>query len=592
MSENVQKPAWPVMSLAQAHALMTAPGKPFEIVQAMVNGRPMRVWKNAQPTMREVFINARINHGPKTFLVLDDERATFEAFARASLHMAGALAAQGVVKGDRVAVAMRNLPEWPVVVLGALLLGAIATPLNAWGTGPELAYGLADSGAKVAVVDGPRWERIHDLLGDLPQSNFPQLRRVWVGRDDVPLNHPLAQALSLVLPATNDWGLLPDVLLPDVPLHTDDVATLLYTSGTTASAKGVLATHRCCTSTLMASAFSPQRSFVRRGEPIPDPAARLNQRTLLQAVPLFHTTGCHVNLFGALNTGAKLVLMHRWDPARALALIEAERITQVGGVPTIAWQLIEHPDFGRYDLSSLEAVAYGGAPASAGLVARLQALLPLAEPGIGWGMTETSGTFTHHGSEDYLHRPDSAGPALPVADMRIVDDAGHDLPCGQVGELWVRGPNVAVGYWNKPEQSEATFGGGWLRTGDLGTLDDEGFLTIVDRKKDMLIRGGENIYCAEVEAVLYQHPAVMDAGVVGQAHHTLGEEPVALVCFKPGLQASQDELRDFVRARLAAFKVPVRVLVCPDALPRNAAGKLMKPALRQLFAQLSATPSV
>jgi len=577
------------MSLAQAHALMTAPGKPFEVVTATVNGRPMRIWKNAQPTLREVFQAARTNHGSKTFLVLDDERATFEAFARASLHLADALAARGVVKGDRVVVAMRNLPEWPVVVFGALLLGAIATPLNAWGTGPELAYGLADSGAKVAVLDGERFERVAPHLADLPA-----LQTLWVSRHDGPLNSTDArvQPLSAVLGPTNSWASLPDRPLPDVPLLPDDPATILYTSGTTASAKGVLATHRCCTSTLMASAFSPQRSFVRRGEPIPDPAARPNQRTLLQAVPLFHTTGCHVHLFGSLNNGAKLVLMHRWDPERAMALIEAERVTQAGGVPTIAWQLIEHPSFGRYDLSSLESMAYGGAPASAGLVARLQALLPQAQPGIGWGMTETSGTFTHHGGEDYLNRPDSAGPALPVADMRIVDDDGHDLPAGTVGELWVRGPNVAVGYWNKPEQTEATFGGGWLRTGDLAYLDDEGFLFVVDRKKDMLLRGGENIYCAEVEAVLYRHPAIMDAGVVGKPHPTLGEEPVAVVCFKPGHSATQDEIRDFVRQQLAAFKVPVRVCVSELPLPRNAAGKLMKPALRQLYARLDASSTL
>ena len=584
-------PAWPALSLAQAHAAMTAPGQPFETTDALVDGRPMRVWKNAPATVRDVFINAWAAHGDKTFLVYQDERASFDAFARATLAFAGHLAALGVVKGDRVAVAMRNLPEWPVAVLAALLLGAIATPVNAWGTGPELVYCLVDSGAKVALLDAERWARVQPLLGGFSgdfsggfSKDAPALQQVIVVRAAAALGHPRAIPWQSLLPATAGWASLPDCPLPDVALAPDDDATLLYTSGTTGAAKGALASHRCSASTLMAGAFSVTRNFVRRGEPVPDPAApRPYPRALLLAVPFFHTTGCQVMLFGALHSGTKLVLMTRWEPEAAMALIQAERVTSAGGVPTIAWQLIEHPARARYDLSSLESVTYGGAPASAALVQRIGQAFPLAQPGTGWGMTETSGTFTHHGAEDYLHRPDSAGPAMPVGDMKITDDDGRPLPAGAVGELWVRGPNVVKRYWNKPEETANTFVNGWLRTGDLATLDDEGFLTIVDRKKDMLIRGGENIYCAEVEAVLYRHPAVMDAGVIGQAHATLGEEPVALVTLKPDTDASEDMLRAFVRSQIAGFKVPVRILVHPEPLPRNPAGKLMKKALKALF---------
>jgi len=577
-------PAWPAMSLAQAHAAMTAPGQPFETAEALVRGVAHTVWKNAQPTMREVFVNGRAAHGAKDFLVYEGERATFEAFARATLALADQLAAMGVRKGDRVAVAMRNLPEWPVAVLATLLLGGIATPINAWGTGPELAYCLGDAGAKVAVVDAERWERIRPALGDLPALQQVLVCRAAAGSD---LGEARARHWDDLLGPVAGWAALPDRPLPVVDLAPDDDATLLYTSGTTGAAKGALGTHRCSTSTLMAGAFSVARNFVRRGEPVPDPAARPTQRALLLAIPFFHTTGCQVILFGALGSGTKLVLMHRWEPERAMALIQQERVTQAGGVPTIAWQLIEHPRRDLYDLSSLESVSYGGAPASAALVRRIGEAFPLAQPGTGWGMTETCGTFTHHGAEDYVHRPDSAGPAMPVARMKVCDDDGQALPPGTVGELWVQGPNVVKGYWNKPAETATTFVGGWLRTGDLGTLDEEGFLTIVDRKKDMLIRGGENIYCAEVEAVLYRHPAVMDAGVVGQAHHTLGEEPVAIVQFKPGAHATEDELRHFVRGELAAFKVPVRVVASVEPLPRNPNGKLMKPLLRQLFAQLA-----
>jgi long-chain acyl-CoA synthetase len=572
-------PTWPAMTLAQAHAALTAPGAPFEMSEALVDGRPMRVWKNAPATVRDVFINARAAHGDKTFLVLDDERASVEAFARATLVMAESLAALGVVKGDRVAVAMRNLPEWPVAVLATLLLGAIASPINAWGTGPELAYCLGDSGAKVAVVDAERWARLQPLLGDLPA-----LQRVLVVRANGSLVDSRAIDWGTLLGPTASWAALPDRPLPVVDLAPDDDATLLYTSGTTGAAKGALGTHRCSGSTLMAGVFSVTRSFVRRGEPVPDPTLpRATQRALLLAIPFFHTTGCQVILFGALQSGTKLVLMHRWEPEQAMALIEAERISSAGGVPTIAWQLIEHPARYKYDLSSLESVSYGGAPASGALVQRIVETFPRAQPGMGWGMTETSGTFTHHGAEDYIHRPDSAGPAMPVADMKIADDDGLALPSGVVGELWVRGPNIVKRYWNKPEETAKTFVDGWLRTGDLGTLDAEGFLFIVDRKKDMLIRGGENIYCAEVEAVLYRHPAVMDAGVIGQAHRTLGEEPVALVTLKPDAVASEDELRAFVRSQLAGFKVPVRIVIQTEPLPRNPTGKLLKKSLKALF---------
>ncbi len=561
---------------------MTAPGAAFETAEAMVDGRPMPVWKNAPPTIREVFVTGRAAFGDKTFLVYEGERATFEGFARAVLVLAEALAALGVVKGDRVAVVMRNLPEWPVAVLATVLLGGIATPINAWGTGPELAYCLNDSGAKVAVVDAERWARLQPLLSDLPA-----LQQVLVVRATAPLNHARAARWDSLLGPPATWGDLPQRPLPEVVLAPDDDATLLYTSGTTGAAKGALGTHRCSTSTLMASAFSVTRNFVRRGEAVPDPVhdrtTRPHQRAMLLAIPFFHTTGCQVILFGALLSGTKLVLMHRWEPEAAMALIETERISAAGGVPTIAWQLIEHPARARYDLSSLESVAYGGAPASAALVQRIGEAFPKALPGMGWGMTETSGTFTHHGAEDYIHRPDSAGPAMPVGAMKITDDDGRVQATGVVGELWVRGPNVVKRYWNKPAETAATFVDGWLRTGDLGYLDDEGFLFIVDRKKDMLIRGGENIYCAEVEAVLYRHPAVMDAGVIGRAHATLGEEPAALVTLKPGAVVTEDELRAFVRGQLAAFKVPVRIVISPDPLPRNPTGKLLKKSLKQLF---------
>lgn len=528
--------------------------------------------------MREAFVAGRA-HGKATFLVHEDDRATFESFARAAVVLAHQFIAEGVVKGDRVVVAMRNLPEWPVAYFAALLVGAIATPLNAWGTGGELEYGLVDSGAKVAVMDGERWARLEPHL-----DACRALRRVFTTRTPVePGTHPIVRSLQDLIGPVNGWSELPVLPLPDVPLEPEDDATLFYTSGTTGQQKGALGTHRSSTTVLMASNFGTLRSFMRRGETPPKPEDRKNQRASLVGIPFFHTTGCQALLCVAMFNGTKLVTMHRWDVDQAMALIERERCTQAGGVPTLAWQIVESPNRGKYDLSSLEAISYGGAPASAELVRRIKDAFPAAAPGTGWGMTETSATFISHGAEDYEHRPDSAGTPLPICEVKVMDDDGRELPVGQVGELWAKGPSIVKGYWNKPEQTASTFVDGWVKTGDMARVDEDNFVYIVDRKKDMLIRGGENIYCSEVESVLYEHPAITDAGVVGLPHRTLGEEPAAVVALKEGKHATEEELRAFVRERLAAFKVPIRILILTDMLPRNAAGKVLKPELKRLL---------
>jgi long-chain acyl-CoA synthetase len=566
---------FPANSLAEAHKRLTAPGAPFEIVEVEVRGETQRVWKNTPATLRDAFLRGRA-HGEKTFLVYNDERASFEAFCRAALTVAHELRRLGVVKGDRVAIAMRNLPEWPVAFFGAILAGAIATPLNAWWTGPELQYGLTDSGAKVAIVDRERWER---LIEHLP--NCPDLERVIVSRASEEIAHPLAAKLEDLLGGTNDWAALPDLQLPDVPMAPDDDSTIFYTSGTTGRPKGALGTHRNSATSIMARPFSMACAAMRRGETLAAPDPNAPQKAALLSVPFFHTTGCQSTMIPSFTHGVKIVLMHKWDPSEALKLIERERVTSAGGVPTIAWQLIEHPDFGKYDLSSLEGFAYGGAPAPAELVRRIKKALPNSRQSTSWGMTETSAPFTPFTAEDYESRPDSCGPAMPVSDIRAVGPDGKDVPTGESGEIWVRGPNVVKGYWRNPKATEETFGGGWLRTGDIGKLDEEGFCTIVDRAKDMLIRGGENIYCIEVENALYEHPAVIDAAVVGIPHRTLGEEPGAIVTVKAPV--SEAELRAFVAERIAAFKVPVKVIVRDEMLPRNANGKIMKRELRGVF---------
>jgi long-chain acyl-CoA synthetase len=579
MSKAPLPAGWPAMSIDQAHAILIGPGMPTEMDEVEIRGIKTKVWKNLPPTLRSV-VEASRAHGEKICLVYEDERVSYEAFYRAVANFAAELTAQGVVKGDRVSVIMRNLPEWVATFYAAASVGAVVTPLNAWWTGPELEYGLTDSGTKVLIVDRERYERLTEHL-----PNCRDLTRVYVSREREEIAHPLVTKLESVIGAPDAWKDLPDVALPDVEIGTEDDATIFYTSGTTGKPKGALATQRGVNSNIMAAVCGGARSFLRRGEqpPAPDPDAA--QRASLLSVPFFHVTGCFAVLNPTLFGGGKLVMMRKWDAIRAFELIERERVTLAGGVPTIAWQLIEHPARANYDLSSLESVAYGGAPSAKELVVALKETFPNSVSGQGWGMTETCATVTGNSAEDYLNRPESCGVAVPVSKLQIRDaaDGVTVLPVGTVGELWCNGPQMMKGYWNKPEATAQTLVDGWVRTGDLAKLDEDGFCFIIDRAKDMLIRGGENIYCIEVENALYDHPAVMDAAVVGIPHRTLGEEPGAVVTLKPGAQATEAELRAHVAERLAAFKVPVAVKFWHEVLPRNPNGKILKNELKKLF---------
>lgn len=565
-------PTWPKMTLPQTQAALTLAGGKFEIETVEIRGVPTRVWKHAPPSLAALIAMSRA-HGEREFVVYEDERVTYAAHFRAVATLAQALVGMGIVKGDRVGLAMRNLPEWPVIFFAAASIGAIVVPLNAWWTSGELEYGINDSGCRILFVDDERYQR---LAADNPA--LPALERMIVTRASATLD-PRALRLEDLIGTPHGYATLPEAELPSVQLLPDDDATIFYTSGTTGNPKGALGTHRNLTTNILTSAYSGARSYLRRGEAIPDPTPK----TFLTVIPMFHVTACSATMMMTIAAGNTLVFMRKWDVVRAMELIEREKVHVTGGVPTIAWQILEHPDRARYDLSSLEAIAYGGAPSAPELVRRIFTEFG-ALPSNGWGMTETMATVTGHGGEDYLARPTSAGPPAPVADLRIMDEDGEtELAVGEVGELWARGPMVVKGYWNKPEATAATFVDGWVRTGDLARLDDEGFVYIVDRAKDMIIRGGENIYSSEVENVLYAHPAVTDCALIGIPHRTLGEEPAAVVHLAPGMEASEAELQAWVRARLAIFKTPVAIRFVHETLPRNANGKILKKDLKVLF---------
>jgi long-chain acyl-CoA synthetase len=572
--------SFPAMSIAQAHALLCQPGTLFEVGEAQIRGSTFKVWKNAPPNLELVFDLGQM-HAAKTYVVYEGERITFDAHRRAAIQLARQLQAEGVEKGDRVAIVMRNLPEWSVSFWATVLVGAIATPLNAWWTGGELEYGLTDSGAKVAIVDHERWERIREHA-----DACPALKRVFVSRMAEEVSDPRVVKLEQIIGAPAYWQDLAIVDKPaGVSLAPDDDVTIFYTSGTTGKPKGAVITHRNIISNMLNGASAQARGFLRRGEAPPQPDPSAPQKAVLLSVPFFHATGCFAVMIPAMFSGTKLCLQRKWDVEQALEIIQREKVNQIGGVPTIAWQVIEHPRAGEYDLSSIETVAYGGAPASPELVNRIKERFPKSQPGQGWGMTETSATAVSNFAEDYMRKPASCGVPSPTGEAKIVSLEGQDMPTGEVGELWYKGPVVVRGYWQKPQATAETFVDGWVKTGDLAKIDEEGFIYIVDRAKDMLIRGGENIYCVEVENALYDHPAVMDAAVVGIPHPTLGEEPGAVVHRKPGMNATEQELRHHCAQKLAAFKVPIKIVFWPEPLPRNANGKILKNELKKVFQQ-------
>ncbi|HEY5874694.1 MAG TPA: class I adenylate-forming enzyme family protein [Ilumatobacteraceae bacterium] len=578
-----------VSSIAETHAALTAPGQLFELEDITVRGVGLRAWKHAPASLQVLVENSRA-HGDIDFLVFDAaasgsapsalDRLTFETHYRAVATLAHRLVDHfGVVKGDRVCIAMRNFPEWSIAFWAATSIGAVVVPLNAWWTGAELEYGLADSGSSVLVCDA---DRAHRLAAHV--AALPELRHVIVakpGDDGLPVGMiSFDEAMGPIAP---------DATLPEVTLDPEDDATIFYTSGTTGSPKGALGSHRNICGNLMSLAFANARGGLRsaaRPELAENTAVRTSGRNVyLLSVPFFHATGCHSILVANLAVGGKIVIMHKWDAGRALELIEQERVTTFGGVPAMVWQVLEHPDFDRRDLTSVKSIGYGGAPAAPELVRRIEAMFPGRTPSNGYGLTETSSVTTMNSGIDYLRKPDSVGVPVPVCDVKVVDLEGNDLPPGAVGELWIKGPNVVTGYWNKPEATAASFSDGWLHSGDVARIDDEGFVYIVDRAKDMIIRGGENVYCVEVEAALFEHPAVTDAAVIGIPHHVLGEEVGAVVHLTPGTSATEQELRDWVAARIASFKVPVKIWFLDEPLPRNANGKTMK---RELKADLIA----
>jgi long-chain acyl-CoA synthetase len=378
--------------------------------------------------------------------------------------------------------------------------------------------------------------------------------------------------------------------LPEVAIDPDDDATILYTSGTTGRPKGAVSTHRAVVQALMGFGCRSAVEGIRKasadaenGGNRQDPAAAETARlptTFILIVPLFHVTGAVPVMLSSFANGLKLVMMYKWGAERALELIEREKVTNFVGVPTQSWDLVESPRFAEFDTSSLKSVGGGGAPAPPELVRKVENSFRQGRPSIGYGMTETNAYGPGNMGDDYVKRPTSTGRVVPMLEVEVRDPEGNTLPPNEQGEIWFKGPHLIRGYWNRPDATAETIVDGWLRTGDIGRLDEEGFVYVEDRAKDIIIRGGENVYCSEVEAVLYEHPGVYEAAVFGVPHQRLGEQVATAIHPREGHTLDVAEIRDFVRERLASFKVPEVVLVHDDPLPRNAAGKVLKRTLR------------
>ena len=560
-----------VPSIEQIHAALCAPGEPFEMEFFDLLGILTLFWKRAPRTLGGVLAQGASPACDRVFIVLEGERLTHqEHFERVS-QFAGALGSLGVQKGDRVAIAMRNLPEWSIAFFGSAMVGAIAVPLNAFGNGDELAFAIEDADASVVVADGERLERLATRPDALAGRTI-----VGTRIDDRKGHGDLPDAVL-----DFDSLLAGPQQVVDVDVLPDDPATIFYTSGTTSRPKGVLGTHRNICSSLVNLMFSGARAAQR--SPAPSPAAEAPP-VLLVAVPLFHATGCHSMLLSQAFFGGTLVFMRRWDPEVALDLIERERVTAFSGVPTMLWDVLRSPMLEQRDLGSLRTFGGGGAASPPELARRINDRFPAAESSTGYGLTETSSVTTAISGRDYVDRPDSVGVPVAVCDVRIAGPDGQDVARGERGEIWIKGPNVVPEYWRRPEDTAEAFVDGWLRSGDIGRVDEDGFLYIVDRAKDIVIRGGENISTLEVESALIEQPDVVEVAVFATPHPTLGEEVGAVVRIAVGSTLTADELRAHAAARLAPYKVPSQIWLRAEPFPRGDTGKILKRALQAEYA--------
>lgn len=547
---------------------LTAEGGQLATIPYEKYGQKLPMLAAAPPALPYYFAHFCAQHGDAEFLIDGDIRLSFaDTYAAAQRVAQGLIAHHGMQKGDRVGIAARNSANWIISFFGILMSGGVATLLNGWWQGEELAHGINSVECSLVLADKQRADRITEMQGGT------DAKIVLIDHDVLP-----DQGLANVI---GDAGT--DVELP--ALTGDDLATILFTSGSTGQSKGAYSDHRgvvqgtfsYIAQTIMAAAIMTQRGNPPQGQPA----------TLLN-VPLFHVTAMVPVLLQSVGIGRKLVLMPKWDAKHAMQLIEQEKVTYFVGVPLMSYELATHPERNQYDLTSCTAFAAGGAPRPVDHVTRIKEEMEWAFPLLGYGLTETNGVGCGNFNENYMAKPNSTGTASrPLVDLAILDDEGKPMAQGDIGEVSIRSIANFLGYWNNEEATKsAIMPDGYFRTGDLGYLDEEGYLFIVDRKKDIVIRGGENISCIEVEAAIYAHDNIAEACVFGLPDDRFGEVPGATYYCKPGRDVSEEALREFLQAKLAPFKIPARFWPASEPLPKLGTAKIDKVSLRKHYGEV------
>ncbi|HEX4016860.1 MAG TPA: class I adenylate-forming enzyme family protein [Frankiaceae bacterium] len=535
---------------------LLGPGGPFELEDIVLEGVPLKSFARAPRTIVDMFQGAKA-HADLDHIVFEDERLTFADVRRKALGVAQHLKTEyGVGPGDRVAIAMRNFPEFVCGFWSAAVLGAIVVPLNAWWTGPELQYALVDCGARVVFADPERVERLQSVASSVPVIGVRGVEGPAVAAFEELAGGPGLDEAEFAA------------------LGPDDPVTILYTSGTTGHPKGALGTNRATIANLMNMGFGFAREMILSGRK-PGPPV---QAAAIGSGPLFHIGGI-AGIVGGAMSGSKMVLMRKRGTAAALELAVRERVTSLGGVPAVAQEILDFPGIEKIDLQ-IRSFPMGGAPVPPRLPRRVREVFgESVQMFNGYGGTETTSAVVTNVGAEYDAHPDSVGRPNLTAQLRVLGPDGAGMAFGEVGELAFRSPQVVKGYWNNPSATKESFADGWFRTGDLGYVDADGFVYVVDRLKDVVIRGGENVYCAEVEAVLVDHPGIEDVAVIGLADDAMGERVCAVVVARAGAAVTLADLRTFASARLAAFKCP-EALWLTDELPRTATDKVSKGELR------------
>ena len=545
-------------------AQLTSPGAPFELQQTtLADGRTFASYRNAFQNLPQL-INAGRAHGAAEFMVYGEDRWTFDRFFAAADAVASRLQKQhGMKAGQRVAIAMRNRPEWAVALAAVALIGAVPVPLNSFGLTSELMSNIEDTTPAWLICDNDRYERVKDALAG------SALKVVVVDGE----GGDIAWS-ALVADGHDGW---------DAPsLQPDDTALILFTSGATSRAKGVESTHRAVCQAVFNIDFIGAVAAITSPDAIAAIMARQLQPTILSAVPLFHVSGLHAQLLTSLRHGRRLIFVHRWEPEKAVELIRKEKVTQFNGAPSMVQQLINIPGFEQTENSgNLSGVGFGGGALHPRLIDEVLGKFSGRMSGIGFGLTESNGVCAGSSGRMFEAHPRSAGVLSPIIDVRIADLDGTALPNGEAGEIWLKGITLMERYWGDEQSTANAVHDGWFRTGDIGVLDDEGFITIVDRIKDVINRSGEKIAAAEVESCLLQHQDLEEAAVFSMPHEVTGEQVVAVVVGKPQTSVSEQQLRDFVAQRLAGYKVPSKIVVRSEPLPRNPAGKMLKTSIRK-----------